>query len=112
VRKANADLAPEPKDSGERTCTAKNYMTILAWLVIGLIAGFLASRLVNRRQGVLADLTLGICGALVGGYLLAILRGTPVAGFNIYSVLTATAGAALILFIDHRIRRAFGDRSI
>lgn len=86
-------------------------MTILAWVVIGLIAGFLASRIVNRRgQGILLDLVLGIVGALLGGYLFTILRSTPLGSFNIYSVLTATAGAALVLFINHGIRRAFTDR--
>lgn len=87
-------------------------MTILAWVVIGLIAGFLASRIVNRRgQGILLDLVLGIVGALLGGYLFTILySSTPLGSFNIYSVLTATAGAALVLFINHGIRRAFADR--
>lgn len=86
-------------------------MTILVWVVVGLIVGFLASRIVNRHgQGILLDLTLGICGALVGGSLFTIFHGTPLGGFNIYSVLIATAGAALILFINHGIRRAFGDR--
>lgn len=87
-------------------------MTILAWVVIGLIAGFLASRIVNRRgQGILLDLVLGIVGALLGGYLFTILySSTPLGSFNIYSVLTATAGAALVLFINHGIRRAFTDR--
>lgn len=85
-------------------------MTILAWVVVGLIAGFLASRIVNRRgQGILLDLSLGIGGALLGGYLFT-LRGTPVTGLNTYSVLAATAGAALVLLINHGIRRAFADR--
>jgi uncharacterized membrane protein YeaQ/YmgE (transglycosylase-associated protein family) len=86
-------------------------MTILAWVVVGLIAGFLASRIVNRRgQGILFDLTLGIGGGLLGGYLFTALGRTPVTGLNIYSVLAATAGAALVLFINHGIRRAFADR--
>lgn len=64
----------------------------------------------NRRgQGILLDLTLGIGGALLGGYVFT-LRGTPVTGLNIYSVLAAAAGAAFILFINHGIRRAFADR--
>ena len=86
-------------------------MRILLWVLIGLIAGFLASRIVNRRgQGILLDLALGIGGALLGGYVFTILRLAPFAGFNIYSVLTATAGAALILFINYAIRRGFADR--
>ena len=84
---------------------------VLAWVVVGLIAGFLASRIVNRRRrGILLDLTLGMGGALLGGYLFTILRSIPVPGFNIYSVLTATAGAALVLFINYGIRRGFGER--
>ena len=86
-------------------------MTILVWVLVGLIAGFLASRIVNRHgQGILLDVTLGIGGALLGGYLFTSFGGTPLAGFNIYSVLAATAGAALVLFINHGIRRAFADR--
>lgn len=64
----------------------------------------------NRRgQGILPDLGLGIGGALLGGYLFT-LRGTPATGFNIYSVLAAAAGAALLLLINHGVRRAFADR--
>lgn len=86
-------------------------MTILEWVVVGLIVGFLASRIVNRRgEGILLDLALGIVGALLGGYLFTSVRSTPVSGFNMYSVLAATAGAILILFINYGIRRAFGDR--
>jgi uncharacterized membrane protein YeaQ/YmgE (transglycosylase-associated protein family) len=85
-------------------------MTILAWIVVGLIVGFLASRIVNRRgRGILLDLGLGIGGALLGGYLFT-LRGTPVTGLNLYSVLAATAGAALLLFLNHGVRRGFADR--
>jgi uncharacterized membrane protein YeaQ/YmgE (transglycosylase-associated protein family) len=85
-------------------------MTILAWVVIGLIAGFLASKIVNRRgQGILLDLTLGVGGALMGGYLFTIVRSTPVSGFNIYSVLTAMAGATLVLLINYGIRRGLGE---
>jgi uncharacterized membrane protein YeaQ/YmgE (transglycosylase-associated protein family) len=86
-------------------------MTILACVVVGVIAGFLAGRIVNRRgQGILFDLTLGIGGALVAGYLFAFFRGTPVTGLNLYSVLAAAAGAVLVLFINHGIRRGFADR--
>jgi uncharacterized membrane protein YeaQ/YmgE (transglycosylase-associated protein family) len=89
----------------------RNYMTILAWIVLGLVAGFLASRIVNRRgQGIWVDLTLGTGGALVGGYVFTTLSGTPLTGLNTSSVLAATAGAVLVLFINHGIRRAFSDR--
>ena len=64
----------------------------------------------RRRQGILLDLALGMGGALLGGYLFTIVRSTPVSGFNIYSVLTAAAGAALVLFINHGIRRGLGER--
>ena len=114
ARKVNADLAPEAKDSRGANVTVlaplKHYMTILAWLVIGLVAGFVASGIVKRRgQGILLDLALGMGGALLGGYLFTIVSSIPASGFNIYNVLTATAGAALFLFISYGIRRGFGE---
>jgi uncharacterized membrane protein YeaQ/YmgE (transglycosylase-associated protein family) len=83
-------------------------MSILVWALLGLIAGFLASRIVKRRgTGIFLDLTLGVIGALVGGYLFTSLRGTPVTDLNAYS---ATAGAVVVLFVNHGIRRGFADK--
>ncbi|WP_343698899.1 GlsB/YeaQ/YmgE family stress response membrane protein [Caulobacter sp.] len=77
-------------------------MSILAWIVLGLVAGFIASKLVNRSGGSLVlDLVLGIVGALVGGFLFNQFGSAGVTGFNLYSLLVATVGAVVVLFIYH-----------
>lgn len=84
-------------------------MSILAWIVLGLIAGFIASKLVTRSGGSLVvDLLLGVVGAFVGGFLFTRFGAAGVTGFNIYSILVATIGAVVVLFIYHAIvgRRA------
>ncbi len=83
-------------------------MSILAWLILGLIAGFIASKIVNHTgSGVLLDIVLGIVGAMVGGWLFASLGAMPVTGFNIYSMFVAVVGAVVVLFIYHAL---FGRR--
>ncbi len=84
-------------------------MSILAWIVLGLIAGFVASMLVNRRGGSLVlDLILGVVGAFVGGFLFTRFGMAGVSGLNLYSILVAIIGAVVVLFIYHAIadRRA------
>ena len=84
-------------------------MSILAWIVLGLVAGFIASKLVNRSGGSLVlDLVLGIIGAVVGGFLFNQFGSAGVTGLNLYSLLVATLGAVVVLFIYHAItgRRA------
>jgi uncharacterized membrane protein YeaQ/YmgE (transglycosylase-associated protein family) len=84
-------------------------MSIVAWLVLGLIAGFIASKIVNKGgEGVILDIVLGIVGALVGGFLFSAIGAAPVTGFNLYSVLVAVVGAIVVLVIYHAVigRRA------
>ena len=84
-------------------------MSIIAWLVLGLIAGFIASKIVNKSgEGILLDIVLGIVGAIVGGFLFSLVGATPVTGFNIYSMVVAVIGAIVVLVIYHAIvgRRA------
>jgi uncharacterized membrane protein YeaQ/YmgE (transglycosylase-associated protein family) len=79
-------------------------MSIIAWIVLGLIAGFIASKLVaGSGQGLLMDIVLGIVGAVVGGYLFTALGATGVTGFNLYSMFVAIVGAALLLWLYHAI---------
>jgi uncharacterized membrane protein YeaQ/YmgE (transglycosylase-associated protein family) len=79
-------------------------MSILAWIVLGLIAGFIASKIyVGTGQGILMDIVLGIVGAVVGGYLFDLLGSTGVTGFNIWSMLVAIVGAVLVLWIYHAV---------
>ena len=81
-------------------------MSILAWIVLGLIAGFIGSKLVNKTgQGIVLDIALGIFGAVVGGYLFNMMGSAGVTGLNIYSLFVAVVGAALVLVAYHAVRR-------
>ena len=82
-------------------------MSILAWVVLGLIAGFIASKIVNKTgEGILLDIVLGVVGAVVGGYVFQMFGHSGVTGLNIYSLLVAVVGAVLFLLIYHALRRA------
>lgn len=82
-------------------------MSILAWIVLGLIAGFIGSKIVNKSgSGILIDLLLGLVGAVVGGWLFTQFGAAGVTGFNLYSMLVAVIGAVVVLVIYHAIRRA------
>ncbi|HEV2444183.1 MAG TPA: GlsB/YeaQ/YmgE family stress response membrane protein [Steroidobacteraceae bacterium] len=79
-------------------------MSIIAWIVLGLIAGFIASKIVNKRgEGLLRDMLLGIVGALVGGWLFHAFGAAGVTGLNLYSLLVAVVGAIVFLVIYHAI---------
>jgi uncharacterized membrane protein YeaQ/YmgE (transglycosylase-associated protein family) len=79
-------------------------MSIIGWIILGLIAGFLASKIVNRQgQGFWLDIALGIVGAVVGGFIFEGLGGTGITGFNIYSMIVAIIGAIVVLLVYHAI---------
>lgn len=79
-------------------------MSILGWLILGLIAGFIASKIVNKSgQGMIMDMVLGIIGAVVGGFLFNQFGAAGVTGFNIYSMIVAVIGSIVILVIYHMI---------
>ena len=81
-------------------------MSIVAWLILGLIAGFIASRIVNKSgEGVVIDIVLGIIGAIVGGFLFSYFGAGGVSGLNLYSLLVAIVGAIVVLLIYHAIVR-------
>ena len=82
-------------------------MGIFAWIVIGLIAGFLGSKIVNRRgEGLIRDILLGVLGAIVGGRLAGYFGFGRVSGINIQSLIVATIGSVVLLLVYHAIRRA------
>jgi uncharacterized membrane protein YeaQ/YmgE (transglycosylase-associated protein family) len=82
-------------------------VSIIAWIILGLIAGFIASKIVNRQgEGILLDIVLGIVGAVIGGWIMAALGGQGVTGFNLYSILVAIGGAVVLLVVFHALRRA------
>jgi uncharacterized membrane protein YeaQ/YmgE (transglycosylase-associated protein family) len=81
-------------------------MSFLVWIVLGLVAGFIGSKIVNKAgEGLFLDIALGIVGAVVGGWLFSIFGATGVTGLNLYSLLVAVIGAVLFLFAYHKIRR-------
>jgi uncharacterized membrane protein YeaQ/YmgE (transglycosylase-associated protein family) len=81
-------------------------MSFVAWIILGLVSGFIASKLVNKSgEGVLLDIVLGVVGAVVGGFLFQTFGMTGVTGLNIYSVLVAAVGAIAFLLIYHAIFR-------
>jgi uncharacterized membrane protein YeaQ/YmgE (transglycosylase-associated protein family) len=81
-------------------------MSIIAWIVLGLISGFVASKIVNKTgEGVLMDIVLGIVGALAGGWLFNEFGMPGVSGVNVYSMLVAVIGAVIVLVIYHALVR-------
>ena len=76
-------------------------MGILAWIILGGLAGWIASKIAgtNESMGILLNIVVGIAGAFVGGFLFSIFGGAGVTGFNIYSFLVALAGAVVLLWI-------------
>lgn len=81
-------------------------MSWLAWIILGLIAGFIGSKLVNKRgEGLILDILLGIVGAIVGGWLFNKFGAAGVTGLNLYSLLVAVVGSVVILLVYHALRR-------
>ena len=79
-------------------------MSILAWIVLGLIAGFIGSKIVNNSgQGLLVDILLGVVGAVVGGFLFNQFGQPGVSGVNLYSLLVAVVGAVVVLWLYHAL---------
>jgi uncharacterized membrane protein YeaQ/YmgE (transglycosylase-associated protein family) len=79
-------------------------MSILAWIVLGLIAGFIGSKIVNKTgEGIVMDIVLGIIGAVVGGWLFNRFGEPGVTGLNIWSLVVAVIGAIVVLVIYHAI---------
>ena len=82
-------------------------MGILAWVVLGVVAGFIASKVVNKTgEGLVLDLVLGVVGALVGGWIMSLFGQAGVSGLNLYSLVVAVLGAIVVLVAYHAIRRA------
>ena len=79
-------------------------MSIIGWIILGLISGFIASKIVNKSgEGFFLDIVLGIVGALVGGFVFTRLGASGVTGFNLYSMVVAIIGAIIVLVIYHAI---------
>jgi uncharacterized membrane protein YeaQ/YmgE (transglycosylase-associated protein family) len=79
-------------------------MSIIGWIVLGLIAGFIASKIVNKQgDGLILDIVLGVVGAIVGGFLFSTFGAHGVDGVNIYSMFVAVVGAVVVLVLYHAV---------
>jgi uncharacterized membrane protein YeaQ/YmgE (transglycosylase-associated protein family) len=79
-------------------------MGVISWIILGLIAGFVGSKIVNKSgSGFLLDIVLGVVGAVVGGELFTLLGFAGVSGLNIYSLIVAVVGAVVVLYVYHAL---------
>jgi uncharacterized membrane protein YeaQ/YmgE (transglycosylase-associated protein family) len=79
-------------------------MSIISWIILGLIAGFVGAKIVNREgQGFWLDIALGIIGALVGGFLFSLFGASGATGLNIYSMVVAIVGSIVVLMIYNAV---------
>ena len=84
-------------------------MSIISWIILGLIAGFIGAKIVNREgQGFWLNIALGIIGALVGGFLFNFFGATGITGLNIWSIIVAIVGSVVVLWVYNALmaRRA------
>ena len=82
-------------------------MGIISWIILGLVAGFIGSKIVNKTgEGFFLDIALGVIGAVVGGWVLTYFGKSGVTGLNPYSFLVAIVGAVVLLVAYHALRRA------
>lgn len=82
-------------------------MGIILWLIFGALAGWIASKIMNtdEQQGAVANIVVGIVGAMIGGFVFSTLGGQSVTGFNIYSLVVAVVGAVILLAILKAVRK-------
>lgn len=82
-------------------------MGFIGWIVIGGLAGWLASKFMNtdKDQGILANIVVGIIGAFIGGFVVNLLGGDGITGFNIWSFVVAVLGSVILLWILKAVRK-------
>jgi uncharacterized membrane protein YeaQ/YmgE (transglycosylase-associated protein family) len=79
-------------------------MSVISWIILGLIAGFVGAKIVNREgQGFWLDIALGIIGALVGGFLFSLFGASGVTGLNIWSMIVAIVGSIVVLLVYNAV---------
>jgi uncharacterized membrane protein YeaQ/YmgE (transglycosylase-associated protein family) len=82
-------------------------VSLITWIVLGLTAGFIASKIVNKRgEGIFLDIVLGIVGSVIGGWLFGLAGLGGATGLNVWSFVVAIAGSVLVLLAYHAIRHA------
>src|SRR3981081_58422 len=94
----------------DRGSKGRYEMSIIGCIVLGLVSGFIASKIVNRQgEGLILDIVLGIVGAIVGGSLVWLFGAPRVSGVNIFSMFVAVIGAIVVLVIYHAVA---GQRTV
>jgi uncharacterized membrane protein YeaQ/YmgE (transglycosylase-associated protein family) len=95
-------LRPQSKSAWK-----ENFMGlgIIGWIVIGIVAGWLAEKVMGRSHGLITNLIVGVVGALLGGFIAGSLLGIGVGGFNFMTLLVAFLGACLLLFLVGLVKR-------
>jgi uncharacterized membrane protein YeaQ/YmgE (transglycosylase-associated protein family) len=87
-------------------------MSMITWIVLGMVAGLIASKIVNKRgEGILLDIVLGIVGAIVGGGIFNAFGMAGVTGFNFWSVVVSVGGAVLFLVVYHYLQNTPKSRA-
>jgi uncharacterized membrane protein YeaQ/YmgE (transglycosylase-associated protein family) len=80
-------------------------MSILGWIILGGLAGWIASALTGSQDGCLMDIVIGIVGAVIGGFVFSLIVGAPVTGLNLWSLFVAVVGAVILLLVVRALRR-------
>jgi len=82
-------------------------MGILAWVVLGGVAGWIASKIMHTdaRQGIVLNIVVGVVGAFIGGFTFNFFGGAGITGFNLYSLLVSIVGAVVLLYATKIVRR-------
>lgn len=75
-------------------------MGVIAWIILGALAGWIASLVMktDAEQGAIANIIVGIVGAILGGFIVGLFGGSSVTGFNLYSLAVSVLGAIVLLF--------------
>jgi uncharacterized membrane protein YeaQ/YmgE (transglycosylase-associated protein family) len=116
MNRLTCERLPECKSPGYRkpssmafavnTINQESVMSFLAWIVLGLLAGFIGSKMVNKQgEGMFLDIILGIVGAVVGGWVFTLFGASGVTGLNLYSIFVAVVGSIIFLVIYHALFR-------
>src|SRR5512132_3416807 len=100
--------AAQPVALGAHNKQTRCVMSIVGWIILGLISGFIASKIVNKAgEGFFLDIALGVVGAIVGGLIFSAFGASGITGFNLYSMIVAIIGAIIVLVVYHAV---FGRR--
>ena len=78
---------------------------IIGWIIIGIVAGWLAEKVMGRSHGLVTNLVVGVLGALIGGFIAQQFLGADVGGFNLMTLVVAFLGACLLLFLLGLVKR-------